>query len=399
MDTRGDNYIHNITSRGLYAYYSSNVFLGQDMCGTNGGHNQFVNNNYHIYAIYYCTITAENNWWGCNPPSSSDFYTYTSTIDYTPYLTSGPLLKITGPPEPVSDEDEFDESFGSFMDSSLTEAEVLESFDTTWPLMRQLQFARNLIALGFPESAAEISNDILQTCPDSSEAWFALDLLWQSGRKYSAQFEQYKNTLDSLSLRKSEAEIYEEADLLLSEYEDESTLSKYTETYKNYSSDLVASHALFHSFNYYLFEKEDRGIAYEVLTLLENNYPESGAAIEARFLYDSSLDTPAEQIVEIPREFVLYGNYPNPFNPSTTFKFGLPVPSNVKITLYNIIGQKIRSITSENLSAGIHKLTWNGKNENGIKLPSGMYIYRFEAQSLSDGNHKMIKSDKIILLK
>ncbi len=81
----------------------------------------------------------------------------------------------------------------------------------------------------------------------------------------------------------------------------------------------------------------------------------------------------------LPKEFSLSNNYPNPFNPTTTFHINLPQMVNVEISIYNILGQKIRGISYENMAAGVNEITWNGKNDNRETATSGVYIARVRA--------------------
>jgi hypothetical protein len=88
-----------------------------------------------------------------------------------------------------------------------------------------------------------------------------------------------------------------------------------------------------------------------------------------------------------PREFSLYQNYPNPFNPSTTIKFAIPRLEFVTLEVYNLLGQRVASLVSESLSAGVFEITWNAGN-----LPSGVYFYILEA-----GN--FVKANRLVLAK
>ncbi|MCK4655112.1 MAG: T9SS type A sorting domain-containing protein, partial [Candidatus Cloacimonetes bacterium] len=85
-------------------------------------------------------------------------------------------------------------------------------------------------------------------------------------------------------------------------------------------------------------------------------------------------------------------NYPNPFNPETTISFDLPQDSKVKITIYNIKGQKIKTLLAGNLAKGTHSVVWNGKDSNNKAVSSGIYFYK-----LSTGKEKAMK--KMLLLK
>lgn len=77
--------------------------------------------------------------------------------------------------------------------------------------------------------------------------------------------------------------------------------------------------------------------------------------------------------------FTLFQNYPNPFNPATTIDFNLPVATGVRLTVYNVLGEEIRVLIDGQLSAGKHGIKWDGRDLNGKKVPSGIYIYHIEA--------------------
>jgi uncharacterized repeat protein (TIGR01451 family) len=79
----------------------------------------------------------------------------------------------------------------------------------------------------------------------------------------------------------------------------------------------------------------------------------------------------------------LKGNYPNPFNPTTTVYFSLKQDSQVRVDIYNILGQKVKTLVSERLKAGNHGYRWNGKDDSGRSVSSGIYFYRMNAGSYS----------------
>lgn len=82
--------------------------------------------------------------------------------------------------------------------------------------------------------------------------------------------------------------------------------------------------------------------------------------------------------VIIPQKLELTQNYPNPFNPSTTIRFGLPEDGKIRLVIYNILGQTITTLISENKPAGYHEVFWDGKNNRGEPVSSGIYLYRLE---------------------
>ena len=100
--------------------------------------------------------------------------------------------------------------------------------------------------------------------------------------------------------------------------------------------------------------------------------------------------------VLIPSNTELIGIYPNPFNPETTVSYSLNEDSRVSLFIYNIKGQKVRSLVNGKVQAGFHTVTWNGKNENGENVSSGIYFSIFDAEG-EEKDYTSVK--KIILLK
>jgi len=95
----------------------------------------------------------------------------------------------------------------------------------------------------------------------------------------------------------------------------------------------------------------------------------------------------------LPQFSVLYSNYPNPFNPSTTFSFSIPNDKKVNLSIYNIKGQKVRSIANDEFDKGFHRLIWDGKNTFGKEVSSGVYMYKLDV----GGKTKAVK--KCLMLK
>ena len=93
--------------------------------------------------------------------------------------------------------------------------------------------------------------------------------------------------------------------------------------------------------------------------------------------------------VEMPVSFNLFQNYPNPFNPSTTINFSLPQKSEVKLVVYDILGKEVKTLINGNRDAGSYEIKWNGQNNNGQSVATGIYIYRISAGSFS-AEKKMI---------
>ena len=108
----------------------------------------------------------------------------------------------------------------------------------------------------------------------------------------------------------------------------------------------------------------------------------------------NSLALPAPvQVQTRPEVFALANNYPNPFNPATTIKYALPQAADVELTVYNVVGQVVRTLVAEHQSAGRYVVEWDATNDSGHSLSSGMYFYRLEA----GGEFREVK--KMLLLK
>ncbi len=94
----------------------------------------------------------------------------------------------------------------------------------------------------------------------------------------------------------------------------------------------------------------------------------------------------------IPKTFALRQNYPNPFNPSTTIDFSVPKTGTVNLSVYNSLGQLVKTLTDDNYVPGTYQVTWDGTNRTGTQVASGVYFYRFTTKEYS-------KAMKMVLLK
>ena len=91
-------------------------------------------------------------------------------------------------------------------------------------------------------------------------------------------------------------------------------------------------------------------------------------------------EKPVESIEPtLPKDFALMQNHPNPFNPETDINFQIPEQAHVTLTIYNMRGSEVRTLVNENRQAGTHTVTWDGLDNSGNKVTSGVYIYRIAA--------------------
>ena len=110
------------------------------------------------------------------------------------------------------------------------------------------------------------------------------------------------------------------------------------------------------------------------------------AALDIDFYYVS------EEEEEVPQPQITMYNHPNPFNPTTTISFSLPNNSNVELSIYNIKGQRVKQLISDQLSAGEHSVVWDGTDNNNIPVTSGIYFHKLKVSNFQ-------KVRKMILLK
>ncbi|MCX6601605.1 MAG: T9SS type A sorting domain-containing protein [bacterium] len=94
----------------------------------------------------------------------------------------------------------------------------------------------------------------------------------------------------------------------------------------------------------------------------------------------------------LPDRFELAQNFPNPFNPETEIMFSVPNPSAVRIQIYNVMGQHVRTLTDTHYPMGVHRIQWNGRSDAGVAVGAGVYIYRMEAPGF-------VQTRKMLLMK
>ena len=94
----------------------------------------------------------------------------------------------------------------------------------------------------------------------------------------------------------------------------------------------------------------------------------------------------------IPNKFSLYQNYPNPFNPITTMSYDLPEDSFVNITIYDILGMKVKTVVNTTQNAGYKSVIWDATNNNGKPISAGVYLYQIQAG-------EFVQTKKMVLLK
>ncbi|NOY60019.1 MAG: T9SS type A sorting domain-containing protein [Calditrichaeota bacterium] len=131
------------------------------------------------------------------------------------------------------------------------------------------------------------------------------------------------------------------------------------------------------------------------------SYSDTSAAAGVKYYYKledvstngyRSEHGPISVQVSAPDHFALLQNYPNPFNPQTSIRFQLPQPAETKLIIFNYLGQEVRTLVKAKMKAGYHEIIWDGRNDAGLRVSSGIYYYR-----IISGDFKATK--KMVLIK
>ena len=136
------------------------------------------------------------------------------------------------------------------------------------------------------------------------------------------------------------------------------------------------------------------GLAFDAATRTIAGTPQ--AAAETAYTYavtDANGASASLSLQTLPATFALADNFPNPFNPATTIQYALPQAADVELTVYNVVGQPVRTLVAEHQSAGRYAVEWDATDDSGHSLSSGMYFYRLQA----GGEFREVK--KMLLLK
>ncbi len=127
---------------------------------------------------------------------------------------------------------------------------------------------------------------------------------------------------------------------------------------------------------------EQMAVAFDGVIYVFGGKDDQGNVVSIVEKFDPKVTTSSEEL-NTPLSFNLEQNYPNPFNPVTNIKFSLPKQSVIKLIIYNSLGEEISILADGLMEAGVHNLQWDGNNDSGLKVPSGIYFYKLLSQSSS----------------
>ncbi len=111
---------------------------------------------------------------------------------------------------------------------------------------------------------------------------------------------------------------------------------------------------------------------------------------EGRYVFQFPTDVKDVTDGNLPQTFSLQQNYPNPFNPTTRISFDVPRKSNITLTVYNILGQKVTTLVDREMAPGSYEVDWDGKTDGGTEVASGVYFYKIKADSFVETKKMML---------
>ncbi|MFQ5584846.1 MAG: tetratricopeptide repeat protein, partial [Calditrichia bacterium] len=396
----GKNIVRN-NNPGILASYYSNPFLG-DWDGEEnriGGYNSIYDNGeYAVQAEDNSGVTAQFNWWGDYPVSKEIFYSdETSKIVYANALNFDPnemiMAKIT--------------NGNSYHRGSI-------SNNPNDPRLL-LRLARCYRYQKRPVLALGVYKQLINNYPNHREArWGLIEILeafTEAGQDSSVNFlQRIRNIHPNGKMKRVASDLL--SAVFIEKGKTSAAIANCQQIVSNYPDTESEKTALFDLFCIYLNTLRDSSQAQGALSVMEQKYPGDQLTIFAQYQMGRPGGTSA-QLTKVsptaekqtpnfpqanPNIFQLSQNYPNPFNPQTQIRFALPQQANVKLTIYDVSGRQVRTLVNENMPAGYHTAVWNGRNDNGAQVGTGVYFYHITAGDPSTGSGQRFSQVRMMLL-
>ena len=369
---RGWNTIQSNNSRGVSAYSSSYPFLGfSSICP---GNNTIKNNS--SYEVYNGNssgyIYARYNWWESSTP---DLYTSQTVLIDDPLNQSSALL--TGLSKPMIDNHVINS----------TSKSIPEEYN---------RLATAFLMEGNYEKARGLFQYVFENYPDSEEAKYALVHI-------TACFDQLNERSNVVPFLEGVSESYSKLELsgfaLALSVPYLESAGKYSQAVerclqvREFSKDEeVNKNMLFILANIYFYGLQDADKAKLYFEEYIKSYPKDPMTKTAQDMLEimdhgfiPKRDHPENaQANDSPTTFALSQNYPNPFNPETEISFQLPEDVHVTLSIFNLLGQKVRTIIDKQMATGYHTIQWDGRNDFGNSVASGVYLYVIQAGKFYD---------------
>ena len=354
-----------------------------------------------VYNLNIGTTWAHKNYWGSSSgPSSSQFYGPVSTSYWLSYPPGpfGPLMALKTSPDAEMTKETFA--------TSMTKSENTQANDEDTAIKKQL--------------IAQFRATIAKR-PGSQEAVQALQHLysfvrtdWQNKLGKRSTITGYLNGLYNAHPNSKLGEIAHQLMIVTKmseeEYDDAITLAEATssqfstETRRDNMVHLISLYLRTgqvqkaqSQFNSFKSTYPNNEIYKELLQDMLKSNPNSGLTKTATAASPQSVESESFKTEsELPTNFALEQNYPNPFNPTTNISYQLPQEAFVNLTVYNLLGQKIRTLFKGPQNAGSHTLQWHGKNDFGESVSSGVYVVRM---SVKGAEQQFVQSRKLAFVK
>lgn len=234
---------------------------------------------------------------------------------------------------------------------------------------------------------------IIETYPDTKEAKSALGLLPYVDKAINADNTSLIQYLDSISGEYLDDDIIDSKILSFIYNKDYiSAINNLEFIIQNPPTDYKLLAAMLdEAYCYYLSTIEGKGNVLECTVMPKNrvDYNTICADLQNQLNEFSAVEYSNQNFVN---HSIEVSNYPNPFNPTTTLSFSLPSEMVCKIEIYNVRGQKVKTLLNESLQLGRHSVVWDGKNAHGRSVSSGVYFYRLDTPN-------MTQTSKMLLMK
>jgi len=338
-----------------------------------GSNSIYNNSNRQIYnANKRYTLYARYNWWGsAEGPASNAFY---GKVTAAPYLLYQPGEDFPVRTSPVVDEDPLD-----------TPGELIQE-------------AEVYLAEGMPDKALELFEKVITEYPKADEVQYALsgivhcynDLGWNDmilpylddlSNAHKLKKLGYLALAQSLPCLELDGEYQLALDrckVLKNEYKEDKDVYRF----------LPFQMGMIHKYG---LNEIDLALS-SFAEFIDDNPKDPLAAVAAIEMQHLNAASPLfknqdfKPVVaesEVPRQFTLYQNHPNPFNPETEIRYDIPTMAHVTLNIYNFLGQKICTLVDEQQQAGYHNVHWDGRNAYGVAVASGVYLYVLNTNNFS----------------
>jgi tetratricopeptide (TPR) repeat protein len=332
-----------------------------------GGYNSLVNAVWDVYSTNYSTIFAVYNWWGSSSPSPNLY----GDVDWEPYLNYNPLSKsnTAGNPNVVVPNFEPADTIGVSEFNHALRLYFAEDYATVLPLLQNLVSKYADYNIG--RQALALENQTLKKMSRGNEALSRLLAVKQNHQgKEIAGLAQ--SIIVGLHVKHGE---YEQAK------------NAATEVLGNFLNTVLEKYALYDlgMIHWYYLNDPKTGETY--YRQLIAKYPDDDLAMSALATLGEWKPVPDKgnapaltNTQNVPTEYALSQNFPNPFNPQTMIQYQLPEASHITVKIYNLFGQEVRTLVAGHREAGYHAEIWDGRDDFGRRVASGVYFYRLSTE-------------------